>query len=145
MANSGGLCDLHPGITTGLSASPVASHSGTPRTLSLFRQTNLHSRHSSTLSKTTSLSCHASLLTGEHPNLDASFSVSLSTEPLLPSEANVLRADGIVDLLKTYPNQRFIDIHIYCSLWCMRWLSRQLFRPYTWSIATASPSTISNS
>jgi hypothetical protein len=49
------------------------------------------------------------LLTGERPNTDATFSVSLSTEPLLPSAANVLRADGIADLLKTYPNQRFVD------------------------------------
>src|SRR5436190_6114212 len=108
MANSGGLCDLHPGISAGLSASPAASHFGTPRVSSL-RQTNLHSRHSSTLSKTMGLSRHASLLTGERPNTDASFSVSLSTEPLLPSAANVLRADGIADLLKTYPNQRFVD------------------------------------
>src|SRR6266496_6196032 len=124
MANSGGLCDLHPGITAGLSASSAASHSRTPRAspsrtphaspsrtphAPSLRQANLHSRHSSTLSKTMGLSCHGSLLAGERPNTDASFSVSLSTEPLLPSVANVLRADGIADLLKTYPNQRFVD------------------------------------
>jgi len=55
------------------------------------------------------LSHHSSLLTGERPNTDASFSVSLNNEPLLPSTANVLQADGIADLLKTYPNQRFVD------------------------------------
>ena len=55
------------------------------------------------------LSHHSSLLTGEHPNMDITFSVSLSNEPLWPSVANILRADGIADLLKTYPNQRFID------------------------------------
>jgi len=55
------------------------------------------------------LSCRRSLLAGERPNTDATFSVSLSTEPLLPSTANVLRANGIADLLKTYPNQRFVD------------------------------------
>src|SRR6266496_2063419 len=140
MANSGGLCDLHPGITAGLSASSAASHSHTPRAshsrtphaspshtphaspsrtphpspsrtphAPSLRQANLHSRHLSTLSKTMGLSCHGSLLAGECPNTDASFSVSLSTEPLLPSVANVLRADGIADLLKTYPNQRFVD------------------------------------
>jgi len=33
----------------------------------------------------------------------------LSNEPLLPSAVNVLRASGIVQLLKTYPNQHFVD------------------------------------
>src|SRR5438552_13951854 len=108
MANSGGLGDHHPGISAGFSASPAASHSNTPR-VPYLRQTNLHSRHSSSLSKTTGLSRHDSLLSGERPNTDASFSVSHSTEPLLPSVANVLRADGIADLLQTYPNQRFVD------------------------------------
>jgi len=89
MANSGGLGDLHPGISAGFSASPAASHSNTPR-VPYLRQTNLHSRHSSSLSKTTGLSRHDSLLSGERPNTDASFSVSLSNEPLLPSAANVL-------------------------------------------------------
>src|SRR5437762_1692598 len=39
----------------------------------------------------------------------ASFSMPLSNEPLLLSVANVLQASGIVQLLKTYPNQRFVD------------------------------------
>ena len=61
-------------------------------------------------SKTTGSLHHPSLLIGERPNTDATFSVSFGNEsPLLPSVANVLRADGIADLLKTYPNQRFVD------------------------------------
>jgi len=139
MTNSGDLCDLHPGISAGFSASPAASHSGTFRASSLLdisaglsaspvvshsgtsraaslRQTNPHSQHSSTLSKTTGLSRHDSLLTGERPNTDASFSVLLSTESLLPSAANVLRADGIADLLKTYPNQRFVDTLMFIAI-----------------------------
>ena len=75
MANSRGLCDLHPGISAGPFASPAASHSGTSAVHSL-RQTNPHSRHSSTLSKTLGLSSHHSLLIGERPNTDATFSVS---------------------------------------------------------------------
>ena len=55
------------------------------------------------------LSRHSLLLTGERPNTDATFSVSLSNEPLRPSAANVLQADGIADLLQTYPNRRFVD------------------------------------
>ena len=39
----------------------------------------------------------------------ASFSMPLGNEPLLLSAANVLRASGIALLLKTYPNQRFVD------------------------------------
>ena len=39
----------------------------------------------------------------------ASFSMALGNEPLPLSAANVLRASGIAQLLKTYPNQRFVD------------------------------------
>src|SRR5436190_9676270 len=108
MAISGGLCDLHPGISAGFSASPAASYSGT---LCPFSPTDKPSQSTLEyiLSKTLGASHHCSLLTGERPNTDATFSVSLSTEPLLPSMANVLRANGIADLLKTYPNQRFVD------------------------------------
>ena len=123
MAIPEGHCYLHPGISVGLSASPAESHSGvsvrlsanpaesypdTPRVSSL-RQAIPHSRHSSTLSKTLGLSRHSSLLTRERPNTDGPFSVSVSNEPLLPSVANILHADGIAKLLKTYPNQRFVD------------------------------------
>ena len=40
----------------------------------------------------------------------------LGNEPLPPSAANVLRASGIAQLLKTYPNQRFVDTHSHPSL-----------------------------
>src|SRR5216117_1891807 len=39
----------------------------------------------------------------------ASFSMPLGNEPLPPSALNVLRESGIAQLLKTYPNQRFVD------------------------------------
>src|SRR5271169_1977383 len=55
------------------------------------------------------LSRHSLLLTGERPNMDATFFVSLSNEPLQPSAANVLQADRIAGLLKPYPNQCFVD------------------------------------
>src|SRR5437773_7334418 len=45
----------------------------------------------------------------ERPNMDTSFSVSVSTQPLQPSTANVIHADGIAELLTSYPNQRFVD------------------------------------
>jgi hypothetical protein len=58
-----------------------------------------------------------SLLTGERPNTDATFSVSVGSEPLRPSPANVLRAVGIADLLKSYPNQRFVDTLISIAMY----------------------------
>lgn len=39
----------------------------------------------------------------------ATFSTSLSQEPLPPSAANVLQAPGISKLLQAYPNRRFVD------------------------------------
>ena len=101
MAISGGRCDLYPGISTRHSACLVTD---TPRVLS-FRQTTHHSRDSGA----TGLPHHVSRLTGERPNTDAAFSVSLSCGSPRPSAANALHAAGIADLLKTYPNQRFVD------------------------------------
>jgi hypothetical protein len=49
------------------------------------------------------------LLIGERPNSLATFSMPLSNEPLPPSAANVLQAPGIIKLLRTYPNRRFVD------------------------------------
>ena len=50
--------------------------------------------------------------------MDATFSISVSTETtLLPSVANVLYADGIAELLKTYPNQPFTDILISIAIY----------------------------
>jgi len=49
------------------------------------------------------------LLTRERPNTDASFSVSVGTDILQPSVANVLHPHAIADLLSSYPNQRFVD------------------------------------
>ena len=66
------------------------------------------------------LSRHSSLLIRERPNTDGSFSASVSNEPLLPSAANVLRAGGIAELLKTYPNQRFVDTLISIALYGTR-------------------------
>ena len=63
---------------------------------------------------------HSSLLTRERPNSEALFSVSVGTELLTPSTANVLRADGISDLLKEYPNQRFVDTLLSISLYGAR-------------------------
>ena len=132
MTNFGGFCDLHPGITTRLSASSVASHSRTSRAshsrtshaspsrishASSLRQINLYNRHSNILSKIIDLSCHDSLLIGECSNMNISFSVSFSTEPLLLSTTNILRADEIADLLKIYSNQHFIDILISIALY----------------------------
>jgi len=45
----------------------------------------------------------------ERPNTDLLFSVSSASKPLLSSVANVLCASGISELLKSYPNQRFVD------------------------------------
>lgn len=39
----------------------------------------------------------------------AAFSLPIGNEPLPPSAATVLRASGIAQLLKTYPNRRFVD------------------------------------
>jgi len=108
MVNPEGYIYLHPGITAELSASSVVSQLDTARVISL-RQANSHSRHSSHTSKAVGLFCRSSLLTRERPNTDASFSVSVSTEPLPPSVANVLCTDGISELLTTYPNRRFVD------------------------------------
>jgi Reverse transcriptase (RNA-dependent DNA polymerase) len=49
------------------------------------------------------------LLIRERPNSLASFSTSLSNEPLPPWAANVLQAPGISKLLQAYPNRRFVD------------------------------------
>ena len=99
MTNFDDLCDLHPDISAEFSGSPAVSHSDTSHVpvshfdtshVPSLRQTDLHNRHSSTLSKTTDLSRHDSLLSGEYPNIDVSFSVSHSTESLLSSPANIL-------------------------------------------------------
>ena len=75
-----------------------------------LKHTNLYGHHSSITSKTTGLSRLLPLLIGERPNTDASFSVSFGSDlSLPPSVANVLRPDGIAELLKNYPNQRFVD------------------------------------
>src|SRR5277367_1383974 len=147
MAISGGLSALHPGIipdTSHVSPSGTSrvSQSNTsvfpsganlygPQTIGLSHHCSLltgeypytdttfsvslgsdHS-HSQNLygHQTTGFLCASSLLTGvERPNTDATFSVSLGmAPPLKPSAANVLRADGIQELLKSYPNHRFTD------------------------------------
>lgn len=95
-------------MSAGRSTYPALSYSGTHRVPSLT-QTNPHSRHLGSLPKTMDLSHRPSLLAGECPNTDVAFSVSHSNESLRPSTAHVLRPNGIADLLKTYPNQRFVD------------------------------------
>ena len=124
-----GFTYLQPSIPAELSASPAAT--GTQRvsrtqrvshTQRVFcaqrvsctqrasqRQANSQSHYSSRTPRTL-----------ERPNTDASFSVSVSTEPLPPSAANVLRADGISELLKTYPNQRFMDTLLSITLYGAR-------------------------
>ena len=60
------------------------------------------------------------MLIRERPNSDASFSVSVGTELLPPSTANVLRAEGISELLESYPNQRFVDTLLSITLYGAR-------------------------
>src|SRR5436190_17697172 len=111
MAISGGLCDLHPGISAGLSASPAASHSGT---LCPFSQTDKppQSTLEYILSKTLGLSRHCSLLTGECPN---AFSISVGTEPLqavLPS----LRQTNPSQSTLEYILSKTLGLSRHCSL-----------------------------
>ena len=116
MTNFRDLCDFHSDITTEFSANSIASHSRTSRAsssrtshASSLKQINLYNRHSNTLSKTTSLSYHDSLLIKECSNTNVSFFISLSIESLLLFMINVLWVDEIADLLKIYLNQCFVD------------------------------------
>src|SRR5579859_6371987 len=70
-AISGGPFDIHPGISARVSL--VESHLDTP-CVSPLRQANLYGH------QTIGFPSHSSLLTGENPQADATFSVSLSTE-----------------------------------------------------------------
>ena len=63
---------------------------------------NPQNHHLSTLSTTI-----------EWSNTNAIFFISLSNESLLSSMMNVLRASEIAKLLKTYLNQRFVDILMF--------------------------------
>src|SRR5947207_1048815 len=59
-------------------------------------------RRGYTLSRTMGLSCRCSLLAGEHPNTDATLSVSLSNESMA-LRGQCPTADGIADLFKPIP------------------------------------------
>src|SRR5579859_748571 len=78
-AISGGPFDIHPGISARVSLveshldTPCVSPLGTP-CVSPLRQANLYGH------QTIGFPSHSSLLTGENPQADATFSVSLSTE-----------------------------------------------------------------
>ena len=98
---------LTPSVNTKIHRVPTHSTSASPLSLTPSISTkihcvpphsNLHNHRLSTLS-----------MTLERPNTEATFSMPLNNEPLPPSAANVLRASGIAKLLKTYPNQRFVD------------------------------------
>jgi hypothetical protein len=53
----------------------------------------------------------------ERPNSDASFAISTVDDVSLPpSNANVLHADGISELLSSYPNRRFVDTLLSITL-----------------------------
>jgi hypothetical protein len=53
----------------------------------------------------------------KRPYLDASFAISTVDDVSLPpSNANVLHAEGISELLSSYPNRRFVDTLLSITL-----------------------------
>ena len=74
---------------------------------------NLHGRRLNTLSTTT-----------ERPNTEATFSISLSNEPLPPSAANVLRTSWDRKVTQNLSQPALCrHPHIHCYLGCASWFS----------------------
>ena len=94
---------IHHILTHSIDASPLSLTSSiNTKVHYVSSHSNLQNRRLSTLSTII-----------ERSNINAIFSISLSNESLSSFMMNILRASEIAKLLKTYPNQCFVDIFMF--------------------------------